>query len=232
MLTIIHEPDTDLLLRRAARHLCRKVREALAVRGSVNLAVPGGRSVAKVFEAMRAEEVDWARTHFFVLDERLVPLDHPDSNYRILQEHFVTPLTREGRILPHNVHPFILDASVPDQGTRAYEDVFARHGFRFDIILLSSGEDGHVGALFPDHHSVTDCRHGFIVMHDSPKPPSGRMSSSLSLMQSAEAGVLLFADESKRSAFERFKDATTPVSSCPAKLALVMKDAAVFTTLG
>lgn len=232
MLTIVHEPDTDLLLRRTARHLCRKIREALVEHDSVNIAVPGGRSVAKVFEAMREEEVDWTRTHFFVVDERLVPVDHPDSNFRLLQEHLVIPLAREGRISPDNTHPFIFDASVPDQGTRAYEAVLARHGSRFDIILLSSGEDGHVGALFPDHHSVNDPRHGFIVMADSPKPPPGRMSASLPLLQGAGAGILLFAGESKRCAFKRFKDAVTPVSACPAKLALALKDAAVFTDLG
>lgn len=232
MLTIIHDPDTDLLLRQAARHMGRKIREALAARDSVNIAVPGGRSVAKVFEAMREEKADWSRTHFFVLDERLVPVDHPDSNFKLLQEHFIIPLTREGRISPDNAHPFLLDTSVPDQGTRAYEQVLARYGFRFDIVLLSSGEDGHVGALFPDHHSVTDPHRGFIVMHDSPKPPPGRMTSSFSLMQSAEAGILLFAGESKRRAFKRFKDAATPVSACPAKLALALKDAAVFTDLG
>jgi len=232
MLTIIHEPDTDLLLRQAARHMGRKIRAALAARDSVNIAVPGGRSVAKVFEAMREEKADWSRTHFFVLDERLVPVDHPDSNYRLLQEHFIIPLTREGRISPDNAHPFLLDTSVPDQGTRAYEQVLARHGFRFDIILLSSGEDGHVGALFPDHHSVTDPRYGFIVMHDSPKPPPDRMTSSFSLMQSAEAGILIFSGESKRGAFRMFRNASTPVQSCPAKLVTTMQDAVVFTDLG
>jgi 6-phosphogluconolactonase len=231
MLTIIHEPGTDLLLQRAAQYMCRKIREALAVGDSVNIAVPGGRSVAKVFEATRAEEVDWTRAHFFVIDERLVPVDHPDSNFKLFNEHFIMPLTREGRISPDNAHPFILDTSVPDQGTRAYEEALARHGSRFDIILLSSGEDGHVGALFPDHHSVHDSRRGFIVMHDSPKPPPGRMSASLPLMQGAGAAVLLFVGESKRSAFKRFKDASTPVSACPAKLALAMKDVAVFTDL-
>lgn len=231
MLTIIHEPGTDLLLRRSARHMCRKIREALAVHDSVNIAVPGGRSVAKVFEAMRGEDVDWTRTHFFVVDERLVPVDHPDSNFRLLQEHFVVPLAREGRISPDNAHPFVVDTSIPDQGTRAYEEALARHGSRFDLVLLSSGEDGHVAALFPDHHSVNDHRRGFIVMHDSPKPPPGRMSVSLPLMQDAGAAVLLFVGESKRSAFKRFKDPSTPVSACPAKLALAMKDAAVFTDL-
>lgn len=231
MLTIVHEPDTDLLLRRAARHMCRKIGEALAARDSVNIAVPGGRSVVKVFEAMRVEEVDWTRTHFFVIDERLVPVDHPDSNFKLFNEHFIIPLTREGRISPDNAHPFILDTSVPDQGTRAYEEALARHGSRFEIILLSSGEDGHVGALFPDHHSVNDPRHGFIVMVDSPKPPPGRMSASLPLMQGAGAAVLLFVGESKRSAFKRFKAASTPVSACPVKLALAMENVVVFTDL-
>jgi 6-phosphogluconolactonase len=232
MFTMVHEPDTDLLLRRVSRHLCRRIREALAVQGSVNIAVPGGRSVAKVFEAMRAEDVDWTRTHFFVADERLVPVDHPESNFKLLQEHLVIPLAREGRIPPDNAHPFLVDASVPDQGARAYEAELARHGFRFDIVLLSSGEDGHVGALFPDHHSVSDTHHGFIVMHDSPKPPPGRMSASLPLMQAAGSVVLIFSGESKRGAFRMFRNASTPVHSCPAKLVLAMPDAVVFTDLG
>lgn len=232
MLTMVHEPDTDLLLRRVARHLCRRIREALALRDGVNIAVPGGRSVAKVFEAMRAEEMDWARTHFFVVDERLVPVDHPDSNFGLLQEHLVLPLAREGRMSPDNAHPFVLDTTVPDQGTRAYEAVLARHGFRFDIVLLSSGEDGHVGALFPDHPCLADPRHGFVVMHDSPKPPPGRMTASLPLMQSAGVGVLLFVGESKRCAFKKFKDAVTPVTKCPAKLVMAMNEVTVFTNLG
>ena len=90
---------------------------------------------------------------------------------------------------------------------RRYERVLAEHGFRYDIILLSSGEDGHVGALYPHHHSFADRHHGFIVMDDSPKPPPERMTSSLSLMQTAEAAVLLFVGEAKREAYAKFNDA-------------------------
>ena len=90
----------------------------------------------------------------------------------------------------------------------ATSEILAEHGFRYDIILLSSGEDGHVGALYPDHHSVADQHHGFIVMDDSPKPPPERMTSSLSLMQTAEVALLLFVGEAKREAYERFNDPT------------------------
>jgi 6-phosphogluconolactonase len=229
MLAIIQEPNAALLLQRAARHIGEKVREVLDRRGSTNIAVPGGRSVAKIFQMMREVQVDWNRVHFFVIDERLVPLDHPDSNYKLLKDHFILPLARDGAISPENAHPFILDPAVPDRGTRAYETVLADQGFRFDVILLSSGEDGHVGALFPGHHSVRDAHHGFIVIDDSPKPPAERMTSSLSLMLTAEFAVLLFMGQAKREAFVMFNDPAIPVADCPAKLVIGMKNATVFT---
>ncbi len=231
MLTIIEEKDQNRLLQRAAHHLCEKIRGALAVREHSNLAVPGGRNVAKIFQAMQAEQLDWRRVHFFIVDERLVPIDHPDSNYKLLQDHLVVPLVRAGRIAPENAHPFILDPTSADRGARHYERVLAKLGFGYDIILLSSGEDGHVGALYPHHHSLADRHHGFIVMDDSPKPPPERMTSSLSLMQTAEVAVLLFVGEAKREAFEKFNDVACPAAACPAKLVLAMKAATVFTDL-
>lgn len=231
MFTTIEENNQARLLQRAAQLLCEKLREALAAKEQVNLAVPGGRNVAGIFQIMQGEDIDWQRVHFFIVDERLVPLDHPDSNYKLLLENFIDPLARAGRIAPGNAHPFIFDPVQEDCGTKAYEQVLAKHGFRYDIILLSSGEDGHVGALYPNHHSVADTHHGFIVMHDSPKPPPDRMTSSLSLMQTADTALILFVGEAKQEAYTKFNDSQYPVSACPAKLVLTLKDTTVFTDL-
>jgi len=231
MLTTIEEKDQDQLLHRAARHLCEKLQEALIAKKLVNVAVPGGRNVAKIFQVMQGEDIDWQRVHFFIIDERLVPIDHPDSNYKLLQDHFIDPLARAGRTAPGNAHPFILDASSMDRGAKRYEEVLSEDGFRYDIILLSSGEDGHVGALYPHHHSIMDKHHGFIVMDDSPKPPPERMTSSLSLMQTADTALILFVGEAKRGAYTKFNDAQCPVAACPAKLVLALKDTTVFTDL-
>jgi len=231
MFTTIIEKDHDRLLQRAAEHLCEKLREALAAKKQVNVAVPGGRNVARIFQKMQGEDIDWQRVHFFIIDERLVPIDHPDSNYKLLKDNFIDPLAKANRIAPNNAHPFIMDASSMDRGAKRYEEVLAEHGFRYDIILLSSGEDGHVGALYPDHHSIMDKHLGFIVMDDSPKPPPERMTSSLSLMQTADTALILFVGEAKREAYTKFNDAALLVADCPAKLVMALKDTTVFTDL-
>jgi 6-phosphogluconolactonase len=231
MSAIIREQDQKRLLQMAGRHLCEKIRGVLAVKNRAILAVPGGRSAAAIFKAMLSEELDWRRVHLFIVDERLVPVDHPDSNFKLLREHLVVPLVQAGRIDAGNAHPFIFDPASGDRGAAGYERVLAGFGFRYDLVLLSAGEDGHVGALYPRHHSIEDRHHGFIVMDDSPKPPPGRMTSSLSLMQTASAAVIVFAGEAKREAWGRFNDRTCPVSDCPAKLLLAIVDTAVFTDL-
>jgi 6-phosphogluconolactonase len=76
-----------------------------------------------------------------------------------------------------------------------------------------------------------DKHHGFIVMDDSPKPPPDRMTSSLSLMQTADTALILFVGEAKREAYIKFNDAKLPVAACPAKFVLGLKDTTVFTDL-
>lgn len=231
MITTFQEQSPQSLPAGAARHIGHKIRELLSAQAGVNVAMPGGRSMAALFGFLIQEEVEWPRVHFFSLDERLVPLDHPDSNYKLLHDHLLAPLDRAGKINRANAHPFVFDPAVADLGTRAYERVLAGHGSRFDLIVLSAGEDGHVGALFPGHHSVVNPHHGFIVMHDAPKPPPGRMSASRSLLQTASAGVLLFAGEAKRQAWRQFGAGTGSVVECPARLMAGIGDAAVFTDL-
>ena len=228
--TVVRGADPEELPRLAALRLCGVLRGVLAERGRAVLAVPGGRSVARVFGAMREERLEWGRVHVFLVDERLVPTDHPDSNFRLLREHLVDPLAREGRT-PPNAHPFPVDIPDPERAAREYGRSLAELGSRFDVVLLSSGEDGHVASLFPDHHSVMDARHGFLVMDDAPKPPPGRMSASASLVRACGVGILLFAGRSKAAAFARFSDPSASVSSCPAKLVLRMESPFVFTDL-
>lgn len=214
-----------------AGRLGKMLRQALSERGAVNLAVVGGRSVALIFDALRDEDVDWSRVHLFLADERLVPDDHAESNFRLLRDHLVAPLVRSGRMAPGNAHPFPFDPGSPDFGTAAYGRVLEEHGSRFDIVLLSAGEDGHVASLFPHHGAVAGKELGFLVLHDAPKPPPGRMTASVPLLLSASRAILVFAGESKRDAYEMFRSPGS-TQECPARLVHAIAEACVFTALG
>jgi len=208
MRVVVQERDQDRLLRLAGRRLCEKVRGVLAIKPQAVLGVPGGRSAAAVFQAMLEEELDWrpctssSWTSGWCRSTTRQQLQAAARAPR-------APLAQAGRLDPGNAHPFVLD---PRARSRR-EALRGRPGeARLSVRRRppERGEDGHVGALFPRHHSVEDRHHGFLVMHDSPKPPPGRMTASRSLLQTAGAAVVLFVGEAKREAYERFDDETCP----------------------
>ncbi len=213
-----------------AERLGEMLRKALEKRDAVNLAVVGGRSVAAVFDALLAEEADWSRVNLFTADERLVPVDHAERNFRLLHNHLVAPLVRSGRMPPENAHSFPYDPARPDFGAEAYGRVLGDHGGRFDILLLSAGEDGHVASLFPHHPAMANPRSGFVTLHDAPKPPAGRMTASVPLLLTASKAILMFIGESKRDAYTMFT-APGPIADCPARLVHAIPEVSVYTDL-
>ena len=80
----------------------------------------------------------------------------------------------------------------------AYRDEIKTHGGAYDIVLLSSGEDGHVGALFPKHNSIKNDSDFFIFMKDSPKPTPHRMSASKKLLRKSQISILLVSGLTKK----------------------------------
>ena len=92
------------LERRAASLLAEAIDETLTRQPQTSFGVVGGRSVGAILDLMRNERVDWERVHLFMLDERLVGIDHPDSNYRLVYSH-VAPY-----MVHANLHPFVFKA--------------------------------------------------------------------------------------------------------------------------
>ena len=192
-------------------------------KGCAVMAVPGGRSVTGILEQLASLNIEWQKVHIFMLDERLVPGDHQDSNCRLVQDSLGNSLVA-GR-----VHPFHYDADNAEKSVDSYGDELGRFGGRFDIVLASSGEDGHIGSLFPNHPSVMEKGDRFILVNDSPKPPSSRISASVKLLRRSDTGVLLFLGGQKRNALRAFCDsALTPVQ-CPAKIITMMPTYHVLT---
>jgi 6-phosphogluconolactonase len=192
--------------------LAQMISRFLRKQPTVVFGVPGGRSVTSVLRHLGAEPVEWDRVHLFMVDERLVPPGDPESNYRTVAAA-VKPFMKDD-----NLHPFRFDPASIGTALTAYHRELAGYEGRFDIVLLSSGEDGHVASLFPDHETIRNPAELFIFTSRAPKPPPARMSASRALLQCARAGVLLFLGPEKQDAFCLFSDDTKSVESCPAKL--------------
>jgi len=228
----IEEPNTELLGKKAAEYILGKARELSETKDNIILALPGGRSIAGILkEFNNSEDSVWKKIHIFMVDERLVPIDDPESNYKLLLDSFAQNLINKEILPKENLHPFVIDSNKDDFGTRAYLDSLNEYGGKYDIILLSSGEDGHIGGLYPDHNILSKKGLDYFTMMDSPKPPKERMTSSVELIASASHAILLFMGESKREALEAFNNPKLGILDCPAKLVLWMKNSVVFTDL-
>jgi 6-phosphogluconolactonase len=181
--------------------------------------MPGGRSVSGIFRSLaNRDDLPWEKIHFFIIDERLLPVSNVESNYRLLYENLAGNLINKGKIPTDNIHPFIFKPGEKDQGSGEYEAELKKFGNHFDIILLSSGEDCHVAGIYPDHHSVKNKYKYFFTMDDSPKLPKNRMSSSRILLQKSRAAVLLFYGDAKKTAFTHYLDKNITEVECPAKI--------------
>tara|TARA_Y100000310_G_scaffold50135_1_gene46233 strand:- start:309 stop:1001 length:693 start_codon:yes stop_codon:yes gene_type:complete len=184
----------------------------------ITLAIPGGRSVIPIFKLLKQDKrISWKKINIFMVDERLVPINHKDSNFKLAKNLFLDHLLKSGRLPEENVHPFILKKE-KDQGIKFYEKDLKRYKSRYDIILLSSGEDGHIGALYPNHNSITNNAKYFITMKNSPKPPKNRMSMSKNLLLRSKVVILLFTGNAKKQAYEKFLDNNIKIIDCPCKL--------------
>ena len=228
---VITLKDIDELCERAADVIKLSVDNILKTKKEVVLGIVGGRSVPGIFYRLKNMDLPWENIHIFMVDERIVPIEHKDSNFRLAKEKFISVLVSKGMIPRANVHPFIKNEFKKESGANDYTKELQEFGSGFDIIILSSGEDGHVGALYPDHDSILDKRSAFITMDDSPKLPPNRMTASKHLMQTAKTSILIFLGEAKKDALLKFKDDNVKVEHCPVKLVKEIEDSHVFTDI-
>ena len=225
---IVRQPRAEHVLDAAGAFLCARLERLLHEQDQVILGVPGGRSVARIFAALARHQLDWQRVHVFLLDERCVPPGNPESNYGLVQEYLIGPLQQRGT-RPGSVHPFVYNAASADQGAQQYTTELASYGLRFDVLLVSMGEDGHVASLFPRHAALRVAERCFVHVHDAPKPPPARISASLPLLRTAQTVALLVLGQAKADAFAMLNDPLVAVTDCPAKALLDAQECVVFT---
>ncbi len=117
---IVILPDRAALAREAAARFISLAQQAIAARGRFSVALSGGSTPRVLYVLLAspeyAQQIDWAHVHFFWGDERAVPPDHPDSNYRMANEALLSRVL----VPAQNVHRILAEKN-PDDAARAYE---------------------------------------------------------------------------------------------------------------
>lgn len=177
-----------------------------------SVALSGGRIARPLYEAVVTESAGrrslWAEVEFFFADERQVPLDHPESNYRLARESLFEPLGIPAR----RVHAFQTGAVPEFAAAQAQAELLHRAPQTrdgqpsLDLVLLGMGEDGHVASLFPGAPpEVVESRAVFLPV-TGPKPPPQRITISYAVLAAARQVWVLISGAGKEEALARSLD--------------------------
>lgn len=132
------------------------------------------------------DRVDFSKWEIFFADERAVPLDHEDSNYKLLKDELLDKIPADlGKPTIHPIDLQHLD-DVLELADQYQEDLMRSFAAKdsvkvpiFDLLLLGCGPDGHTCSLFPNHELLREANAWVAAIEDSPKPPPKRITLTL-----------------------------------------------------
>lgn len=204
-------PDAGQLAQAAAAEFTRLAQEAVARQGRFQVALAGGSTPEEMYRLLARPpfvgQIDWGRVWVYWSDERCVPPDDPQSNYRMAR----LALLEQVPLPPENIQrmPGELD---PRLAAFQYEEmlraVFApsigagEAPAGFDLILLGMGEDGHTASLFP-HHSAVHETWRWVVAEHIHKLDAWRLTFTPPLINAAANVIFLAAGERKAGALKQ-----------------------------
>ncbi|MGD1994069.1 MAG: 6-phosphogluconolactonase [Anaerolineae bacterium] len=199
-------PNPDNLAQAAAEQFVDQVATAIAAREWFIVALAGGSTPRPMYERLAAEplasRVDWTHVQVFWSDERCVPADHPDSNYRMARQALLDHVP----IPEANVHR-IRGEMVPDWAASSYESelegVLGLNG-RFDLILLGMGADGHTASLFPGTRVLEEQEYAVDAVHLG-GGRGWRVTLTLPVINAARCVMFLVAGAEKAEALARIR---------------------------
>jgi len=127
----------------------------------LSMAISGGNTPKPMFDVLASARFDWAPVHIFWVDERAVPPDDADSNYRLARQHLIDP----ANIPAANVHR-IEGELEPQEAARRYVEEIRKFFHlapgelpHFDVIHRGMGPDAHTASLFPGEALIEDRQH-------------------------------------------------------------------------
>jgi 6-phosphogluconolactonase len=220
-------PDPQSAAAACGAYILERLAEALNARGTASLAISGGSTPKLMFDAMARASFDWSNVHLFWVDERPVPPDNEQSNFRLANEHLIMP----AGIL--NVHRILAELP-PDHAASRYVHELRDH-FRmedgsmpvFDVIHLGIGADAHTASLFPGEPLIEDPA-GIAAAVYVHAVRQWRITLLPGVLHSARHVVVLAAGADKRTALDHILSAPYSPVEYPAQLVMRRTSPPVF----
>jgi 6-phosphogluconolactonase len=199
-------PDAAALARAAAERIVSLATEAIGARGQFSIGLSGGSTPRALYTLLSSDEVgpriDWEHVHVFWGDERCVPPDHGESNYRMAREALLDHVP-----LPESHVHRIRGEIDPARAAADYEQVL--HAFfrqpvgradlpqpRFDLLLLGLGDDGHTASLFPGSAALRE-QSRWVVENQVERLGTWRITLTSAAINAAATVVFLISGKDK-----------------------------------
>lgn len=227
--TLLAFPSMKELCLEFAEFVKARAEEAVASHGTFTIALSGGslvKALGTLGKPPFLDSIDWAKWHVFWSDERKVPLDHPDSNYKAAREEVLSKVPiPAGQV--HTINDKLSIEAVADDYEANLKRLVAAGVLpktadgkypRLDLVLLGMGPDGHVASLFPRHPLLKEAARWVAPIHDSPKPPPERITVTLPVINGAAHVAFVATGAGKAEQFRTVFGPPVEEGSLPAQL--------------
>ncbi|HZD50572.1 MAG TPA: 6-phosphogluconolactonase [Silvibacterium sp.] len=216
----------DALSRAAAEHFLETAQSAVAARGKARIAVSGGRTPKATFELLAnpsehfLKAMPWAKIELDWVDERCVPPDHPDSNYRMTKEAMLSKVP----LKPDQV--FRIEGELEPEAAAARYESTLRAQFRlegaevprFDALALGMGDDGHTASLFPHTAALHELGRISVANHVPQQKESWRVTLTWPVIVEAAEVFFLIEGKSKADPLHRVLQGPYDPETFPSQL--------------
>lgn len=212
--------EPKLLSGAVADEILATINEFIAESGRCTVALAGGSTPGAVYRDLarppRVSEVDWSKVHLFLGDERWVPVDDNQSNFRMVKETLLGSLPSPGP----KAYAVNTTLNSPADGAKDYAKTIAQvcgAEPRLDLVLLGVGEDGHTASLFPGSDLI-EKQDGICFASVKPEDNSPRVTLSPQILFSAKKIFFIAKGEAKAGIMKRVLEGDENPRDIPSRL--------------
>jgi len=211
------------LFQASAEEVIRLATEAVAQRGRFTIALSGGstpKSLYTLIAANASATLPWQQMFFFWGDERHVPPEDADSNYRMTQEALLSKIpTPPGNIfrIPAENPDAAAAAEAYEHTLRKFFSLAAGEFPHFDLVLLGMGPDGHTASLFPETAALQE-KSRLVVANWVEKMKAYRITLTLPVLNAARCVAFLVSGADKAAVLKEVLEGSAPGEKYPSKL--------------